>query len=110
MLSDDYRRQLQRYVDGEISNAELDEWLTSLEYDDEASDADRETLAGIRLVLIEVQEERRNPDEVLASVLAVLAPLEHGAIIVVPRSGSTTTWAEQPTLDASPVQPQRVGI
>ncbi len=110
MLSDEPRRQLQRYVDGEISNAELDDWLTGVEYDEEVPETERDALAGIRLVVIEVDEGRRDPSEVLDAVAEVLASATDDGQIVAMRTGSATTWAEQPALGATPARLQRVGI
>lgn len=75
-ISPETRRVLQGYIDGRVSNAELDDWLTQAEYDDELARAERDALAGIRLTLIEVSEGSSKPISVSQSVAALLAAAE----------------------------------
>ena len=108
VLSPETRAELKRYVQGELSNDQLDDWLTGAEYDPELSQAERDALAQIRLVVIEVEEGRRGPSEVLNVVAEVLAT--EGKPVVAWRSGSTTSWEGEPKVTAMPAPLQRVGI
>jgi hypothetical protein len=72
-LSPETSAQLQRYVQGELSKDQLDDWLTSAEYDPSLAQAERDALARIRLVAIEVEEGRRASTEILANVTSLLA-------------------------------------
>lgn len=109
-LTPETRAELRRYVSGDVSNAELDEWLVGAEYDPALRQDERDALARIRLVLIEVQEEGRNPDEVLSVVAEVLASSTQEGPVIALRSGSGTSWEGEPTFTATPTRPQRVGI
>jgi len=102
--------QLQRYLDGEISNEDLAGWLTGMEYESSLAEAERDVLAGVRLVLIEVEEGRRDPDEVLARVAEALARSQPGKVIVAARSGSNTTWEGETFSTGATSRPQRAGI
>ncbi len=101
---------LQGYVDGRVSNAELADWLAGAEYDSSISESERDELAGIRLVLIEAQEGRREKDEILASVSAVLASAQPGKRILAERAESNTSWFTRSTLTAGRSPVQRAGI
>jgi hypothetical protein len=108
-LSQEATRTLQGYVAGRVSNAELADWLAGAEYDPAISEDERDELAGIRLVLIEAQEGRRDVEEVLDSVAWVLATAQPGTKIMAERTESSTEWITKTKLTAaSPVQ--RVGI
>jgi len=109
-LTPETRVQLQRYVRGELSNDQLDDWLTGAEYDPALPQDERDALAQIRLVVIEAEELRRSPAEVLDVVAEVLASATQGEPVIAPRSGSTTSWEGEPKLTAMPAPLQRVGI
>jgi hypothetical protein len=95
---------------GDLSNAELAEWLTGAEYDDELSQSERDELVRISLVLIEVQEGSRDRAQLLNAVAELLASTSSGRPVLAARSGSDTTWSSEPTLTATPARFQRVGI
>lgn len=101
---------LQRYLDGELSNAELQEWLAQIEYDDDVSGEERDELARVRLIAVEVAEQRRPPDAVLESVAAALAAFRPAQVVLAFRSASATVWEGEPVFSAAPSRPQRVGI
>ena len=109
-LSPEARAELRRYVDGDLSNAELADWLVGAEYDPELPQDERDALARIRLVVIEVDEGTGDPAETLDAVAEVLAPATDDGQVVAMRTGSATTWAGQPALGATPTRLQRVDI
>lgn len=110
MLDGDVRDLLQRYVDGNISNLELAEWLVQVEYDREIAEESRDALAGLRLTVLEVEEGRRPVASVLEDVTSILARARPSEIVLAARSGSETAWAGEPSLTAAPSQIQRAGI
>jgi len=109
-LSPDTRLALRQYADGQISIAELAEWLVQMEYDLDVSQGEREILAQIRLTQIEVSEGLRPKDDILQSVAAALAPSEPNKCIITDRSSSVTSWDREPAFTAAPSGIQRVGI
>jgi hypothetical protein len=109
-LSPEARAELRRYVDGDLSNAELADWLVGAEYDPALPQDERDSLARIRLVVIEVDEGARDPSETLDAVAEVLASATDDGQVVAMRTGSTTIWAQHPALGATPARLQRVGI
>jgi hypothetical protein len=109
-LSRDTVTVLRQYADGEISIAELVDWLIQVEYDPDMPEDERDILAGIRLTQIEVSEGLRPKDDILGSVAAALALSSPDTTVVTVRSGSTTTWDREPTFTAGPSGVQRVGI
>lgn len=109
-LTTETRSELMRYKSGDLSNAELDDWLVGIEYDPELSQDVRDVLARIRLVLIEVREGMRDVSEVLEIVVGVLALSEREGTVIALRSGSSTTRQEESGFTATPTPLQRVGI
>lgn len=109
-LTQESREQLQRYVKGDLSNAELAEWLTAAEYDLELPQDERDALAQISLVLVEVEEGRRGTPEVLGLVAAVLASAVPGQTVTSFRSASDTSWEGMPSRTTTQARHQRVGI
>jgi len=109
-LSPETMTELQRYVRGELSNDQLDDWLTGAEYDPALPQDERDALAWIRLVVIDAEEGIRSPAEVLNVVAAVLAAATPGEPVISPRSGSGTLWEGEPKLTAMPAPLLRVGI
>ena len=109
-LTSETQAQLRRYVNGDLSNAELADWLAGAEYDPELPQPERDALARIGLVLIEVDEGRRKPAEVVDAVAEVLASSTRGQPMIALRSGSPTSWEGEPKLTATPARLQRVGI
>lgn len=111
-LTSETQAQLRRYVKGDLSNAELADWLAGAEYDDELAQSERDELARISLVLIEVQEGRRDPEQllILNAVADLLASTNSGQPVIAARSGSDTAWSSEPTLTATSAQFQRAGI
>lgn len=109
-LTTETRAELMRYVSGDLSNAELDDWLVGIEYDPELPQDERDALARIRLVLIEVREGLRNVSEVLEVVVGLLASYGREGPVIALRSGSSTTWQEESGFTATPAPLQRVGI
>lgn len=104
------RAELRRYVDGDLSNAELADWLVGAEYDSALPQDERDALARIRLILIEIEEGRRDVGVVLDIVAEVLASSPQEGTVKALRSGSRTTWEGEPELTAAPSRWQRVGI
>lgn len=109
-LALDTREQLQRYVRGDLSNTELADWLAAAEYDSGLPQAERDILAEISLVLIEVEEGRRDTAEVLEIVAAVLAAASPEQAVTSYRSASETSWEGTPSRTATQAQLRRVGI
>lgn len=109
-LSPETRAELERYVQGELSNDQLEDWLTGAEYDPALTQEERDALAEIRLVIIEAEEDRRSTADILGAVAATLAAVAQGKSVIAPRSGSTTSWEGEPKVTATPAPLQRVGI
>ena len=109
-LSHETNTVLRRYVEGSLSNAELAEWLVGAEYDDELPPAERDELAGIRLIVIEVEEDERPAEEILKAVSTVLATAAEGEQIVALRTSSTTQSSGGTVFTASGSPVQRAGI
>ena len=110
-LSPETKGQLQRYLDGNLSNAELAEWLAAAEYDLELPQDERDALAQISLVLVEVEEKRRGTPEILGAVAVVLASAtSRETVISPPRSDSTTSWQGEQRITAMPAPLQTVSI
>ncbi len=109
-LTPETNEQLQRYVNGDLSNAELAEWLAAVEYDSELPLDERDALAQISLVLLEAEEGRRGPSEVLGVVAAILASAAPGEPVTSVRTGSRTSWQGEPSRTATETRLQRVGI
>lgn len=109
MLSADSRAQLQQYLAGNVSNRELAEWLVKMEYDTAVSAVERDVLAALRLVVIEEAEGRRNNEDVLKTVAAILAKESDEKRVITIRTSASTTWSgTQVTGSAS--MAQRAGI
>src|SRR3972149_10366240 len=100
MLSAEARSFLQEYERGNRSNPELAEWLVQVEYDTSLQSEERDTLAGLRLVVLEEAEGLRPEEEVLDAVAAILA-LEKDQTILTVRTSSSTKWEEQDRLTES---------
>ncbi len=94
------RLTLERYKDGQISNQDLAEWLVGVEYDPEFSAEERDALAALRLVTIEVFEGDGQDEDILRAVARVLVEAEPGSPVVTVRSGSATTWTMTTTTRA----------
>lgn len=92
MISLETRAMLQQYADGNVSNRDLAEWLVQAEYDSSVSDAERDILGQLRLVVVEEAEGRRSKDDILNTVTEVLAREVPGMILIVRRTGSATQW------------------
>ncbi len=109
-LSHETKTVLKRYIDGSLSNAELTEWLVGAEYDDELPPAERDELAGVRLIVIEVEEGERPKEEVLKAVSTVLATAAEGEQIVALRASSSTQSSGGTVFTASGSPVLRAGI
>lgn len=101
---------LRQYVKGELSNADLEDWLTKVEYDNDSTIAERDALALIRQALTEFSEGSIDPSEVLCSVTAVLTQADPKEQVVALRSGSSTSWQIRSAITATSSPRQRVGI
>lgn len=101
---------LQGYIAGQISNGELAEWLAQVEYDSDLTELERDALARIQLLVIEVQEKRRKPSAILEGVAETLAASTDEGITFAYRTGSATSWQGEPRFSAAPSRLQRVGI
>jgi len=91
-MSPETRAILQLYRDGNFSNRDLAEWLVQMEYADDLPQDERDSLARLRLVVIEEAEGRRNAEEVVSAVADLLARETPDEAIIVLRSGSATQW------------------
>ena len=109
MISSDTQAVLNQYVRGEISNSEIADWLSGAEYDDSLQTDERDILASIRLIVVEVKEGERNPEEIVSMVAEALALAEQN-IVYADRSGSSTLRQEESEFSSSPSRVQRVGI
>ena len=109
-LSADTIRVLRQYLEGRLSNAELEEWLVGAEYDAELSQAERDLLASIRLSLIDFQEQRTQANRVVETVAAVAAWGQPKERIVVLRTDASTTWRAGSRFTATPSRLERAGI
>jgi len=109
-LSPDTRAVLRQYVDGQISIRELAEWLVQMEYDLDVPEDERELVAQVRLIQIEVSEGFRPKDDILKGVAATLALSTPDTPVITVRSGSETSWDREPAFTATPSGVQRVGI
>jgi len=72
-LTNGTRLALSRYVAGALSRDELAEWLTQAEYDEDLPVEERDELARIGLVVVEVAEGARPTEQILTSVESLLA-------------------------------------
>ena len=109
MLSAEARSILQEYERGNLSNAELAEWLVQVEYDTSLQSEERDTMAGLRLVVLEEAEGLRPKEEVLDAVAAILA-LEEDKTRLTARTSSSTTWEPQERVTGTVSRAQHAGI
>jgi len=110
MLGADSRAQLHQYLAGNVSNRELADWLVKMEYDPAASAEERDALAALRLVVIEEGEGRRNKEDILAAVAAILARESDQKQVITIRTSASTTWREVSRFTGSASVAQRAGI
>ncbi len=105
-LSQDTRAVLQRYAKGQLSNKDLAEWLVQVEYDPDIPASERDELARLRLIVIEVSEGLRYAEHILEAAAALLAASEPEGRFDTIRTSSSTTWRRERevTESASPVQ------
>ena len=108
-LSPDTRAWLQRYIDGQVSNDELAEWLVQVEYDLDLQSEERDALGQIRLAVIEVSEGLRPNEDILESVAAALA-LSRAEQVVSVRANSSTDWRDTTVVTTASSRPQHVDI
>lgn len=109
-LSPDTKTMLQRYIDGLISNAELEEWLAETEHDTAVPASERDLLAAARLAVIEVSEEVRQPDDILRTVASILATADPEKPIIAYRTTSATASQQEVRGSATPSQVRHAGI
>ena len=109
-LSPETRRVLRQYLEGRLSNAELEDWLAGAEYDSELSQEERDSLATIRLSVIDFEEGRSKASSIVEAVAALLASVQPEEPIIVLRTDASTTWQGQPKLSAMPYRLERAGI
>jgi hypothetical protein len=95
---------LQAYVNGRISNRELSEWLVAAEYDEELSERERDSLAQLRLIVLEAEEGSRPADEILQAVSAMLASAQGKVVYAIRTSSETQTMPGRVVTAGSPVQ------
>ena len=67
---------LRRFLDGTVSLEMLAEWLVVEEYDEARSAEERDTLAGVRLDVIEVMEGRAGESVVREHIRSLLPAAE----------------------------------
>ncbi len=92
-LSEHNENFLFAYLQGDIGEDELHEWLISIDDAEEVPQAERDVLAGLRLILIEWDEGMRELDEVKQEAAALLA-CSRGEPISYTSDSSTTTRLE----------------
>ena len=109
-LSSETCRVLRQYLEGRLSNAELEDWLAGAEYDLDLSQEERDSLATIRLSVIDFDEGRSEASGVVEAVAALLASVQPEKPIVVLRTDASTTWKGQSQFSATPSRLERVGI
>jgi hypothetical protein len=63
-ISEETLAMLRRCVEGQVSSVELEDWLVGAEYDTDLSLIERDNLAHLRLVMIEVGEGRRSAEQI----------------------------------------------
>lgn len=108
-LSAETHAMLQRYVEGRMSNAELEEWLVEVEYDEDMPSEEKDALAEVRLAIVDVDEGRRTVDAILESVATVLAASSPNEPILAFRTSSETQRDESSFTGATSRQ-RRVDI
>src|SRR3972149_7766149 len=91
MLSAEARSFLQEYERGNRSNPELAEWLVQVEYDTSLRSEERDTLAGLRLVVLEEAEGLRPKEDVLDAVAGILAFESPDKRVLTGRTSSSTS-------------------
>lgn len=79
---------LQRYVDGQLSSFELRAYLASAQYDDALSEEERDELAALDLVVLEVAENMRDNEEILPIVMRLIGAVNAS------RSNASTEWQQ----------------
>jgi hypothetical protein len=102
---------LRQYVDGRLTTAELDSWLSEAEYDDSLPTPLKDLLASVRLVILEAGEGSASKDDVLTTVALALASMEPDTPIVLQRASASTTWSQPSssfTATATPVVRGRI--
>ena len=109
-LSGESDTMLRAYLDGQLGVGELAEWLTDREYDVDLPLNERDELAALALIVLEVQEQMREKDEILTTVVQMLGtrkPVQRANAATV--SSST---ASSPTISVTsePTPVQRVNI
>jgi len=105
-LSDASKETLRLFVDGQMTIRELQGWLASIEYDDDLDDEERDDLASLSLIVTEVVEEMRPPDEILSTVVRLLG---RSVEVNTVRSSASTVWSRSSTTSAnSEVQHARI--
>lgn len=109
-LSQNTRMTLDLYVQGQVSNTELAEWLVQTEYDTAMPRNERDRVARLRLIVIEAEEGLRPIEEILQAVLSLLAKIDPAATVIAMRTSAATEryGGTAVTATASPVQ--HVGI
>ena len=69
----DSKMTLQQYLDQQITDDQLADWLAGAEYDPDLPQDERDALAGVRLMVIEPSEGLRPVEDILTSVQEALA-------------------------------------
>lgn len=106
MISAETRAVLQQYLAGNVSNRDLSLWLAQAEYDFELPNSERDTLAQIRLIVIEEAEGLRDPEDIVRVVSELLASESPNQVVIIVRTGSATAREASTTVTgvASPVR------
>lgn len=109
MLSPEATSVLQQYEKGNLSNGELAEWLVQTEYDSALAQEERDTLAALRLIVVEEAEGRRSNEDVLEAVAGILAFESPGGQVLTVRTSSSTWW-DQRIVTGAASRARRAGI
>lgn len=110
MLSPDTRLILQRYVDGNLNNRQLGEWLAGSEYDPAVPATEKNRLAELRLIVLEESEGRRPTEDVLNAVAAALASASPEDTVITVRTSASTTWGEATRVTGAATPARLAGI
>ena len=109
-LSLDTRAVLRSYIEGQVTNSELEEWLTQAEHDSDVMDDERAVLARLRLAVLEAGEGLRPNEDILGAVAAAFAPCQPDGPVLAFRTGSATSGLQQPKGTATPSRITYAGI
>jgi hypothetical protein len=107
-LSAESTAQLEGYRRGLVSNADLGKWLAEIEHDESVPQPDRDALAALRTIVVEVLERSRPQDQILDKVVEILAA--EGKTSITMRTSSATRWDSDRSVITAGSPVRHVGI